>query len=249
MTWQHLSPERWPASAQAVCPLPEEAAHHLGRVLRLAPGSPLTLFDGQGGRAQASLGLEGKRATARLEGPRRQEAPLPGLGLVLALAKGDKPEWAIQKATELGATWIGLGLARRSVARPDAERAEGKLARWRAIALEACAQSERSWVPELAWLGPLAGPCWPPGHQALVLEGRDQEGALVPSLGQAWQGGALTLLVGPEGGWHPEELGGFQAAGAGLARLGRQVLRAETAALAGLAAIQGLREAGAFSAG
>lgn len=250
--WAHVAPDAlnaaWPpgtppGGAPRRVALSPEVAHHLGRVLRLREGEALTAFDGQGRTAEASFQPENKGGHLLVAGPRLHPKPL-GLALVAAMAKGEKPEWVVQKATELGATWIGLGLSQRSIARPDEGKAEAKLERWKAIALEACAQSEQPWMPELHWLGPLKAPYWPEGHQGLVLEIREHEGQSPEPLAKRLPSQApVALLVGPEGGWAPAELSAMLGTGAQLARLGQGVMRAETAALAALAAVQALREA------
>src|SRR5512140_3056365 len=126
-----LPPER---IAEGRATLTPEAAHYLRDVLRLGPGAELELFDGAGGAYPAAL-LEG--FTALRLGPRREARPPLALWLVVALAKGEKLDLVVQKATELGATRICPFEAERSVVRLDRERGQARTVRWRRIAAEA----------------------------------------------------------------------------------------------------------------
>ncbi len=218
--------------------LPAAVAHHAERVLRLAVGEGVTLFDGRGGECDAVLVALGRQPLARL-GPRRaveRESPL-AITLVQALAAGDKMDWVVQKAVELGVAAIQPVAAERSVLKLAGERAAKRVAHWQQIVVSACEQSGRNRVPEVAEILPLAR--WlgtPFAGRRLILAPGDA-GALVR---MAPPDGPLAVLVGPEGGWSPAELGLAMRAGCEPLALGPRVFRSETAGLAALAALQTL---------
>ena len=218
--------------------LPAAVAHHAERVLRLAVGEGVTLFDGRGGECDAVLVALGRQPLARL-GPRHaveRESPL-AITLVQALAAGDKMDWVVQKAVELGVAAIQPVAAERSVLKLAGERAAKRVAHWQQIVVSACEQSGRNRVPEVAEILPLAR--WlgtPFAGRRLILAPGDA-GALVR---MAPPDGPLAVLVGPEGGWSPAELGLAMRAGCEPLALGPRVFRSETAGLAALAALQTL---------
>lgn len=192
--------------------------HHLVRVLRLAPGSEITVGDGAGrwrparlvsGAAGAEPGLEA--AGDAVADPR----PDPPITIAFALVKGERPELTVQKVTELGADRIVPFVAERSVVRWDAAKATRHVARLRAIARAAAMQCRRTWLPEVTELATFAEAAALPGA---ALADRDGE---PPSLSHP------VVLVGPEGGWASAE----RSAAIPRVRLGTHVLRAETAAI------------------
>ncbi|HOX88175.1 MAG TPA: 16S rRNA (uracil(1498)-N(3))-methyltransferase [Burkholderiaceae bacterium] len=217
--------------------LPERVAHHALRVLRLAPGSALVLFNGRGGEAQATLEIAGPRAWARItqwHGVERESGL--DLTLIQAIVAADKLDWVVEKATELGVARIVLVPAARSVVRLSGERLERRLAHWRDIALAACAQCGRNRVPEILAEADLRAACAASAaRHRYVLAPVASDARL-----SAAPGDALALAVGPEGGFTPDELGVARAAGFTALRLGPRVLRTETAGLAALAACQAL---------
>jgi 16S rRNA (uracil1498-N3)-methyltransferase len=225
---------RLPAGGEV--PLPEALAHHALRVLRLHDGDPVVLFDGSGGEVAARLAVRGKAAFALL-GERRaleRESPLQ-LVLVQALAAGDKMDWIVQKAVELGVAAIQPVQAERCVLRLAGERADKRLAHWRQVAVSACEQCGRNRIPELRPLQSL--PQWlaqARGQLCYVLAPGGARGFA----DGAPPAGAVHLLIGPEGGWSEAELAACDAAGARRVGLGPRVLRTETAGLAALAALQ-----------
>ncbi len=210
-----------------------EAAHYLGRVLRLAPGAEIEAFDGRGLRRRARLtrlsddGGELELGERLAEAARRLE-----ISLWQGLAKGEKLDWVVQKATELGVSEIVPFASARSVVRLPIERAQGRVARWRKIAEEAARQSNRTDVPRVtppATLEELARRC-AGGSPVVALH----PGAPLPfgeALARSRGSGSLALAVGPEGGFEPAELSALEGAGALLASLGALVLRTETAGL------------------
>jgi 16S rRNA (uracil1498-N3)-methyltransferase len=186
--------------------------HHLRRVLRLRPGDALTVGDGAGGWRAARLSATGVEPT----GP-DEVAPEPGPTLTVgfALVKGGKPELVVQKLTEVGVDRIVPLRAARSVVRWDEAKAGKAVERLRSVARAAAAQCHRPHLPEVAAVTDVA---------AVVGE----DGVVLAERGGTPLGEARTVLVGPEGGWAPDEL----AAGLPTVGLGPHVLRAETAAIA-----------------
>ena len=220
--------------------LPEDAAAHLMRVLRLQPGDACVLFNGDGHDYEARIVAAGKReARADVLSARRvdNEAPLR-VTLLQGIARGEKMDWILQKATELGVARILPVDSERSEVKLDPARAQKRLAHWREVVVAACEQSGRAVVPDvlppqaLAQAAPLRE-----GHGLLL----DPQGAtsLATLGGQAFD--ACTLAIGPEGGWSPRDRGQLDAAGYEGVRLGPRILRTETAGIAAIAALQALR--------
>jgi 16S rRNA (uracil1498-N3)-methyltransferase len=218
--------------------LDPSAAQHAVAVLRLAVGAPLTLFDGSGGEHAATLVQVGRSVGRARVGPKRAVEREPPFPLVLgqALAKGERMDLVVQKATELGATALVPLATERSEVRLDAERAAKRVAHWQGVVRAACEQCGRNRLPEVG--APrsldafLAAP--PGGASRLVLA---PEGVALRDLPRPGAAG-VVLLVGPEGGLSEAELARATAAGFVGASLGPRVLRTETAALAALAAVQ-----------
>lgn len=207
--------------------------HYLIDVLRLAPGAALEAFDGRGGRYPATLVAPDALAL----GPREQDAaPARTVVLAQALAKGEKMEFVVQKATELGASAIAPFQAARSVVRLDARKAPERVARWQRIAEEAARQCGRADVPPVRPLETFAGlleTSRAEGASVLVLF--EQAKAVRLSEALASRDGPVVIAVGPEGGFADEEMAAARAAGAQEVTLGQRILRTETAGLAALA--------------
>jgi 16S rRNA (uracil1498-N3)-methyltransferase len=229
-------PETLPVAGEIA--LPDELAHHASRVLRLRDGDVVTLFDGRGGEASARLVARGKRWSAVLGGHLavEREAPL-SIALVQALASGERMDWIVQKAVELGVSAVIPVQAERSVLRLSGERATRRIEHWRQVAISACEQSGRNRVPAIEPVTGLREYLATPGDgPRLVLSpGADARLASLPVPQRA-----IDVLVGPEGGWSDEELAACRTCGAIETGLGPRVLRTETAGLAALAAIQAL---------
>jgi 16S rRNA (uracil1498-N3)-methyltransferase len=229
-----------PLFAGAPLDLPEAAAHHASRVLRLRNGDELTLFNGEGGEFAARV----ERIDARLVqvslGERRdidRESPLV-VTLVQGLASGDRMDYAIQKAVELGVAAVQPVTMARSVARLDAARADRRMLHWRQIAISACEQCGRNRIPDVLPLRDLEDWLSQPTRASLrLLLALDAHGALTALTPPA---GGIELLAGPEGGLAPEETAAAARAGFTAVRLGPRILRTETAALAALAALNAL---------
>ena len=220
-----------------IVPLPEAAAHHAARVLRLKTGDAVTLFDGKGQAWQAELTQVAREVLALVcgVGPGIAE-PALRITLVQALPGGDKMDWVIQKGVELGVTAIQPVAAKRSVVKLNAERALKRAAHWQEVAVSACEQCGRNVVPPILPLLDL------PQYLALPAADNEQRFLLVPSGGQRVRDmpapdGSVTLLIGPEGGFDDGEESLARRAGFAPLLLGPRVLRTETAGLAALAAM------------
>lgn len=216
-----------------------EPANHL-RVLRIRPGNPLILFDGNGGEYRAELLRQERREAEVALGehlPREVESPLR-VTLVQGVSKGDRMDWTIQKAVELGVTRIVPVFTARSVVQLAGDRLEKKTAHWRGVVQSACEQCGRNFLPSLevpiSLADALATPL--PGLRCLL----DPAGARRPSELTPPGSGGMTLLVGPEGGLTDEEVAAAREDGYTPIILGPRVLRTETAGIAALAAFQTL---------
>jgi 16S rRNA (uracil1498-N3)-methyltransferase len=221
--------------------LTSEQARYLGTVLRLKPGEEVEVFDGRGARFRAWLedSPELDAAVLRLAEP-LPEGPVRAVDVVLAqaLAKGEKMDLVVQKATELGAARIVPFASERTVVRLDAERGSGKAERWRRVAQEAARQCGRADVPMIdepaGWDRILALLRDEPGRRGLLLD--PEESKL--RLGAAARGARkLLLAVGPEGGFSSEERERARQGGLLPVGMGPLVLRTETAGLAALAVL------------
>lgn len=237
MTRIHLDT---PLSEGASVPLPDAAFRHLVQVLRLREGQTFTAFDGRAGEYDAVLVEVGKRsATARLLAYQdvNRESPLD-LTLAQCISKGERMDYTLQKAVELGVTRIVPLISGRSVVRLDEDRWDKKMEHWRGIVIAACAQSGRTCLPELE--PALALPSWLDGDRAhgdrLTLDPRGRHS--LRELPRAT--GPVTLLVGPEGGLSDGELDHARRCGFVGIRIGPRVLRTETAGVAAMAALQAL---------
>jgi 16S rRNA (uracil1498-N3)-methyltransferase len=220
--------------------LPEDSSAHLLRVLRLAPGDAVTLFNGDGFDYTARLLTAAKRgAEAEITGrePVPRESPLR-ITLVQGVARGEKMDLVLQKATELGVAGFTPVVTERTEVKLDAERAEKRMAHWRGVVAAACEQSGRAVLPRLCQ--PTALSAYAGAETAdikLVLDPNGDVGlaALAPQAGQT-----IALVVGPEGGLSERDLATLRAAGFRGLRLGPRILRTETAGLAAVAALQAL---------
>lgn len=220
--------------------LPEQAAHHAARVLRLQLGDRVVVFNGRGGEGEARIADIGKRnVTVEIVAWHdiERESPLQVL-LAQAISAGEKMDFTLQKAVELGVGAIRPLASERSVVRLSGERAEKRVAHWQGVVVAACEQCGRNRVPEVAPIRPLLD--WLPeqGEPGLrLMLAPDAETGLhdltKPSA-------SVTLLIGPEGGFSPAETEAARRLGFTPVRLGARVLRTETAALAMLAAMQAL---------
>src|SRR5574343_1717166 len=219
--------------------LPEPVARHAVRVLRLPPGASIILFEGRGGQYPARIErIERDRVFAELGAWEQieRESRL-SITLVQALQSGDKMDFTIQKAVELGVRDVVPVESRRSVLRLSGERAAKRVAHWQGVVAAACEQCGRNQVPLVAPLEKLENWLARPAGGALRL-------MLAPDAGQTLADippvGEVQLLIGAEGGLDPQEMIAAQQAGFQAVRLGPRVLRTETAGLAAMAALQAL---------
>ncbi len=225
----HIPPHRLAAAEVAL--EPDEVAY-LIRVRRLAAGAEVTVFDGEGGEVAATLESGG----ARLRLGERRAVVFPRrfrFELWQGLAKGDKLDLVVQKATELGASRIVPFASARAVVKLFGERAVSRTARLSKIAEEAARQCGRADVPQVAAVGALHDlvAMSVPGVQRAILYEREGNRHLWPWLGQVQAGATVALAVGPEGGFAPEEVALAQGAGVAVLGLGDLVLRTETAGI------------------
>lgn len=217
--------------------LPDDAAHHLVRVLRATIGERLTLFNGQGGMYEAELVAAGKRdARVRLHAliPDDRSSPLhTHLGQVMS--RGERMDYVIQKATELGVSEITpLSSERCELKLRGEERADKKLEHWRRIAIAACEQSGRNRLPVIH--APVSIEEWQTRVEAdlkLVLAP-----AVSGSLGHDDTVSKVALLIGPEGGLSEREIAAACEHGFRPWQIGPRVMRTETAPVAALAILQ-----------
>jgi 16S rRNA (uracil1498-N3)-methyltransferase len=218
-----------------------EQAHHLARVLRAQPGQQFDVVaDGFLHRATVEA-VTDNEVTFALGEQLETESALP-VHMLLAIIKFDHYEWGIEKLTELGVARITPVLARRTE-KHLAQAAAKRVERWRRIALESAKQSRRSDLPEIdepiALKDAIANSSAP--HKLLLAE-TEQDNTLVAALQShtipdgpaAEHNHALTLAIGPEGGWTQDELQLFTANSWQPVTLGQRILRAETAAIAAL---------------
>lgn len=219
--------------------LPEALVHHAVRVLRLRAGETVELFDGRGGALAATLVTRGKQWFAQMDARLHDERESPlAASLVQALASGDKMDWIVQKAVELGVASIVPVRASRSVLRLNEERATKRLAHWQQVVVAACEQSGRNRVPTVEPLSDLDVYLNASRGRAARFVLDPVGGARLASFDRPTD--AVHVLVGPEGGWSDAELATCRASGCAMITLGPRVLRTETAGLATLAAIQTL---------
>lgn len=219
--------------------LPEAPAAHLARVLRLGVGDACVLFNGDGRDYAARVVANGKRELrVAITGAMAVESESPlRIILLQGIARGEKMDLILQKATELGVAGILPLSSQRSEVKLDESRAAKRLAHWRNVVVAACEQSGRAMVPSVAAPGSLAQVLagLPAGGLRLTL---DPAGSLAISGLEALDASPLLLAVGPEGGWSPADRDQLREAGFQGLRMGPRILRTETAGLAAIAALQ-----------
>ena len=221
--------------------IPEQSGLHLTRVLRLDAGAAVTLFDGSGGEYAATLERDGKKVWARVGAftAGERESPLD-ITLLQGVARGERMDLIVQKATELGIARIVPVLAERSVVKADAQQRERKREHWQAVAIAACEQCGRNRVPDVSEprsLGDAIAALAPESARCLL--SADGEESLT-AFATRTRGRPLVLLIGPEGGTADNEDKYARANGFVACRLGPRILRTETAGLAALATLQAI---------
>lgn len=215
-----------------------EAANHISRVLRLRTGDALALFDGRGGEYAARIEQLRQGAVIVAVGDRSspvRESPL-ALTLAQGVSRGERMDWVVQKATELGVTRIIPVLTERTVVKLDARQAERKLLHWQGIATAACEQSGRDRIPVIDAPLTMAELLGSVDRRATRVLLSPTASLRVSDLPQPQAG--ILVLIGPEGGLAAAEQQAALAAGFTAVRLGPRVLRTETAAVAALTLLQ-----------
>lgn len=227
--------------AHAEFALGREAAHHAARVLRLRAGDALVVFDGRGGEYAAHVAALTREQLVVATGAHHEverESPL-AVTLLQGLSSGERMDFTVRKAVELGAAVIQPLLAARSLVRLSDAREAGRLGHWRRIVVAACEQCGRNRVPELRTPLTVDDYCASVPPVALRL-------LLAPGAGRTLRAlsgrivGPVALAAGPEAGFSTQEEAGLVAAGFLPVSLGPRVLRTETAALAALAGLNAL---------
>lgn len=219
--------------------LPAEAAHHAARVLRLRVGDAVEIFDGTGAACLGEIEeISGKRVTVSHAQAAHQsrESALHTI-LAQALCSSEKMDWVIQKATELGVTEIQPLATERSVAKLSAERAEKRAEHWQQVAISACEQCGRNVMPIIHT--PLDIQAWLQQQRNLT----HSKFILLPEGAQSLQAQtfpqeSVVLMIGAEGGFSPAESASALLCGFTPIKMGARVMRTETAAIAGLTALQ-----------
>ena len=227
---------RQPLVVGQVIELDDAAARHVGLVLRMKAGQPLMLFNGEGGCFSASIVQSSKRSVSveLLEHfPDEKESPLK-VHLAQSISKGDRMEYAIQKATELGISEITPIYSEHGDVRLKADRAEKKQQHWQQVAISACEQCQRNRVPVVH--APVSLEQWLQQTQAdlkLVLHHRTEQ-----KLSGYDQPQTVALLIGPEGGLSANEIALAEQQNFKALALGPRVLRTETAPVVAMSVLQ-----------
>ncbi|HEX6295698.1 MAG TPA: 16S rRNA (uracil(1498)-N(3))-methyltransferase [Burkholderiales bacterium] len=229
-----------PLCAGSSCALRADSAHHARHVLRLRGGDQVTLFNGRGGEYAGRIASLDKRQLLIDVLQHREverEAPLR-MVLVQGVSSGERMDFTIRKAVELGVAEVRPVLAAASVARLKGERAAARREHWQKVAISACEQCGRNRIPEVRELVPVQEALKRDESWKILLSPRAE---LRYSEACRKVEAAVTLAAGPEAGFNAAEEAAFLDAGYVPAKLGARVLRTETAALAALAALNALR--------
>lgn len=216
--------------------LPDESAHYVRTVLRLKKDQDITLFNGQGGEFLCHfVEVSRKKVIVSIQEyiERSVESTLTII-LGLGISRGDRMDWAMQKAVELGVNQITPLMTERCVIKFKAEKKQQRLQHWRNIVQHAAEQSGRTILPEMPEIDVLAN--WITAQHGLkvFLDPYAEQ----PLADLQPENGQVTLLSGPEGGFTEQERDTAKAAGFIPVKLGQRILRTETAALASLSAVQ-----------
>jgi len=215
-----------------------EGHHHLTHVLRLGVGDAVELFDGCGREVDATIVRTGPRQSVLTLGATRRQASAARapVALLQGLARGERTDWVVQKATELGVARVVLFRARRSQAGQQM-----RLERWEKIAREAARQAGRADLPEIAVVESIVDAIGAiPGDWVRLVAWEEAPGSLPLRRAVPEEAAGVALLIGPEGGLGADEVDAAKATGFQVVTLGPRILRTETAAIAATAVIQSL---------
>jgi len=219
--------------------LPEDSAHHAVHVLRVQTGDEITLFNGRGGEYGARIAsIQRLKVLVDVLAHRavERESPLRVV-LVQGVSAGERMDFTVRKAVELGVAQIQPVLAASSVARPKGERAAARHAHWQKIAIAACEQCGRNQIPAVHSM--VAASDYRGGTGSKILLSPASELRFSQAIKEG--GSDFTIAAGPEAGFNAQEEAAFLDAGFVPVRLGARVLRTETAGIAALAALNALR--------
>ncbi len=216
--------------------LEESASHHLSKVLRMQAGRELILFNGAGGEFAATIHEVTKKhviVSVQEHSADNRESPLE-LELAIGISRGERFEWVLQKATELGVTKITPLITERTEVKVNGDRQEKMHDRWQHILISACEQCQRNLLPQLS--APIQISDWLPSVNSdlrFVLHHRDSK-----TLPAEQKPQNVTLLIGPEGGLSESEIEQALAKNFNALTLGPRVLRTETAPVAAISLVQ-----------
>jgi len=211
-------------------------SQHIARALRLRAGDALVLFDGRGGEYPSTISaLDKKKVTVTCASRRDCETESRlAIHLGIAVSRGERMDWVVQKATELGVASITPLFTERTEIKLSGDRADKKLGHWRQVSISACEQCGRNTLPQIhplthldPWLASTEADC------KLVLHHRANSQAVDKQTPDS-----VALLIGPEGGLSEAEIEAAEKSGYRSLRLGPRVLRTETAPLAAIAILQ-----------
>lgn len=227
-----------PLTARATVALESESAHYVGTVLRMRAGEHLTLFNGEDGEFSAAiLNADRKSVTVQLADALAATAdPLLPIHLALGISRGERMDYAIQKATEAGVTSITPLFTERCEVKIKGDRVDNRLKHWERVAISACEQSGRCRIPLVS--APVELSSWMQQERTGAAFVLDHRGSA--SFPQQPSPKAVTLLIGPEGGLSEAEINAALAADLQSVRLGPRVLRTETAPVIAIAVLQQL---------
>jgi 16S rRNA (uracil1498-N3)-methyltransferase len=227
--------------AEPVAHLPDEEAHHLTKVLRLGAGAAISVFDGRGGEWNADVvEARGSGVRVRLGAPTSPAAEsLVPVTLAVALLKGDKFDDVVRDAVMLGVRAIRPFVSSHTDVSKDAARARRASDRWKRIAVSSTKQCGRAVLPVVHDLAPVEHVLASREGEGFVLTEPAADASVVrlADLAARPPPAAATVVVGPEGGWHAEELAMAGRAGWQMLRLGRRTLRADAVPIVALAAL------------
>lgn len=234
-----------PLAAEQIVELTTEAANHVARVLRMPMAAELILFNGDGHQYAATITAIGKRnvqVKIHTAEYKSVESPLQ-IHLAQAVARAEKMDWILQKATELGVSSITPLITERCGVKLDAERWQKRQQHWEAVIVSACEQCGRNQLPSVSQPQEFTAFVDQPRVGTKLILAPEAATPLPSTVSEQ----TITILIGPEGGFSDHELKQAQQAGFNATLFGPRVLRTETAAIAAIAALQTIFGDGAAS--